>query len=166
MSGRYQGLTLVRIPAQLELTLSLSAQLKLTMSSIQPKSTRGCVPRVLKLSSNVSDVFPKVLKLSSEVSECTLVPRGRHPLAGVGAQRRGHAVRAAHQRGDGHAGQPSEETQGVGAAARAGPGGVHGRGLHSLPFQRNLSSSDYRTTQLDPCMCPECPQVELLRERV
>ena len=76
MSGRYQGLTLVRIPAQLELTLSLSAQLKLTMSSIQPKSTRGCVPRVLKLSSNVSDVFPKVLKLSSEVSEC-------NPLVGT-----------------------------------------------------------------------------------
>ena len=32
---------------------------------------------MLKLSSNVSDVFPKVLKLSSEVSECK-------PLAGGG----------------------------------------------------------------------------------
>jgi hypothetical protein len=35
-----------------------------------PKFTRGCVLKMLKLSSNVSDAFPKVLKLSSEVSRC------------------------------------------------------------------------------------------------
>ena len=69
-----QGLTLVPIPAQLEVTLPLSAQLQLNLSSIQPKPTRGCVPKVLKLSSNVSDVFPKVLKSSSEVSECKPLP--------------------------------------------------------------------------------------------
>jgi hypothetical protein len=32
------------------------------------------VPNVLKLSSNVSDVFPKILKLSFEVSECKPLP--------------------------------------------------------------------------------------------
>jgi len=40
--------------------------------------TRGCVPEVLKLSSNVSDVLPKILKLSSEVSECKPVHAGAH----------------------------------------------------------------------------------------
>ena len=50
------GLTLVPISAQLELTLSLSAQLELTLSPIQPKLTSGCVSKVLKLSSKVSDV--------------------------------------------------------------------------------------------------------------
>jgi hypothetical protein len=39
--------------------------------------TRGCVPKVLKLSSNGSDVFPKVLMLSSEVSECKPLPTAR-----------------------------------------------------------------------------------------
>jgi hypothetical protein len=57
------------ISAQLELTLPLSAQLKLTVSPILPNVTRGCVPKMLKCSSNVSDVFPKVLKLSSDVSD-------------------------------------------------------------------------------------------------
>jgi len=51
-----QGRTLVPIAAQLELTLSLSAQLQLTLPSTQPKLTRGFGPKVLKLSSNVSEV--------------------------------------------------------------------------------------------------------------
>jgi len=51
-----QGLTLVPNAAQLELTLPLSAQLKLTLTPIQPKLTRECGPKVLKLSCNVSDV--------------------------------------------------------------------------------------------------------------
>ena len=51
-----QGLTLVPISAQLELTLPLSAQLKLALSPIYPNLTRGCVPKVLKLSCDVSDV--------------------------------------------------------------------------------------------------------------
>jgi len=51
-----QGLTPVPIPAQLELTLPLSAQLKLTLSHMRPKLTRVCGPKMLKLSSNVSDV--------------------------------------------------------------------------------------------------------------
>ena len=42
--------------AQLELTLPLSAQLKPGLSHIRPTFPRGCVPKVLKLSSNVSDV--------------------------------------------------------------------------------------------------------------
>jgi len=37
---------------------------------------------VLKLSSNVSDVFPKVLKLSSEVDECKPLPIGGGPGRG------------------------------------------------------------------------------------
>jgi len=68
------GLTLVPIFAQLELTLPLSAQLKLTVIPTYPKLTRGCDPKVLKLSTNVSDVLPKVIKLSSEVSECKPLP--------------------------------------------------------------------------------------------
>jgi hypothetical protein len=52
-----QGLILVPISAQLELTLPPSAQLKLTLSLVRPKLTRGCVPKVLKLSSNVSGVY-------------------------------------------------------------------------------------------------------------
>ena len=51
-----QVLTLVPTSAQLELTLPLSAQLKLTASPIHPNVTRGRVPEVLKLSSDVSDV--------------------------------------------------------------------------------------------------------------
>jgi len=51
-----QGLTLVPISAQFELTLPLSARLERTLSPLQPKLIRGCVPKVLKLSSNVSDV--------------------------------------------------------------------------------------------------------------
>jgi len=59
-----QGLTLAPNSAQLELTVPLSAQLKLTLSLMKPNLIRGCVPKVLKLSSNASDVFPKVIKLS------------------------------------------------------------------------------------------------------
>jgi hypothetical protein len=35
------------------------AQLKLTLSPISSKLLRGCVLKVLQLSSNVSDVFPR-----------------------------------------------------------------------------------------------------------
>jgi len=56
-AGAGQGLTLVPFSAQLELTLPLSAQLELTLSPVQPKLIRGCVLTMLKLSSNVSDVF-------------------------------------------------------------------------------------------------------------
>jgi len=42
--------------AQLQLTLPLSAQLKPSLSHIRPTLARGCVPKVLMLSSNVSDV--------------------------------------------------------------------------------------------------------------
>jgi hypothetical protein len=41
--------------SQPELTLPLSAQLKLTLSLTQPELLRGCGPKVLNLSSNVSD---------------------------------------------------------------------------------------------------------------
>jgi len=54
--ARKQGPTLVPISAQLEPTLPLSAQLKLTLSPAQPKLTLGSGPKVLKLSSDVSDV--------------------------------------------------------------------------------------------------------------
>jgi len=69
MLARSQGLTLVPVSAQLEFTLPLPGQLKLTLSPM-PKLTRGCGPKVRKLSSNGSGLLPKVLKLSSEVSEC------------------------------------------------------------------------------------------------
>jgi hypothetical protein len=71
-----QGHTLVPVSTQLELTLPLFAQLKLTVYPMEPKLTGGCVPEVLKLSSKVSDVFPKVLKLSFKVSECKPLPSG------------------------------------------------------------------------------------------
>jgi hypothetical protein len=51
-----QGLNFVSNSAQLELTVPGRAQLKLTLSPIYPKLSRGCGPKVLKLSSNVSDV--------------------------------------------------------------------------------------------------------------
>jgi len=76
-----QGLTLVPISAQLELTLPLSAQLKITSFPAQPKSNRGRGPKVLKLSSNGSDVIPKVLKLSFEGSECKPLPRSTQTMA-------------------------------------------------------------------------------------
>ena len=66
----WQGPTFVPISAQVELTLPRSTQLKLILSPISPKLTRGCGLKVLKLSSSVSNVFPKGLKLSCEVSEC------------------------------------------------------------------------------------------------
>ena len=40
------------------------------------------------------------------------------------------------------------------------------RGLHSFPFQLNLSSSVQRFTLLNSCMCHRIAQVELWRERV
>ena len=44
----------------------------------------------------------------------------------------------------------------------SGVGGkVRGRGLHSFPFQLNLSTSVHRITQLNSCVCPEIAQVEL-----
>jgi len=66
-------------------------------------------PKVLKLSSDVSDVFPKVLKLSSEVSEC-------QPLVGgfQGERRRHHgALRRAHHHGY-LRGAPEGRAHGVG----------------------------------------------------
>ena len=60
----YQGLALVPISAQLQITFPLSAQLKLTLSPIYPKLTRGCVPKMPKLNLDVSDVLQKVIKLS------------------------------------------------------------------------------------------------------
>jgi len=36
-----------------------------------------------------------------------------------------------------------------------------GRGLHSFPFQLNLSSSVYRIIQLNSCMCTGVAHVEL-----
>jgi hypothetical protein len=84
-----QGLKLVPISAQLELTLPRFAQIKLTLSPTQPKLTRGCGPKVLKLSSDVSGVLPKEHKLSSEVSErkplLTGCPREPHVSAAAGA---------------------------------------------------------------------------------
>ena len=38
---------------------------------------------------------------------------------------------------------------------------VLGRGLHSFPFQLNLSSSVHRMTQLKSSLCPGIAQVEL-----
>jgi hypothetical protein len=49
------------------------------------------VPEVLKLSSNVSDVFPKVLKLSSEVSECKPLGTGMYIINYI-SQRAGNAT--------------------------------------------------------------------------
>ena len=56
---RGRGLSLVSISAERKLTLTLVAQLKFLLSPVdvsRTKITRGCVPEVLKLSSNVSDV--------------------------------------------------------------------------------------------------------------
>jgi len=57
MERERQGPPLVPISAQLELTLHVPAQRMMNLSPIYPKLTRGCVPKVLKMSSNVSDVF-------------------------------------------------------------------------------------------------------------
>ena len=48
-----------------------------------------------------------------------------------------------------------------GAAAGAVLGLLGGRGLHSFPFQLNLSSSVHRVIQLNSSMCPGVAQVEL-----
>jgi len=69
--------------------LPLSAQLKLTPSPLQPTLTRGRGPKVLKLSSNGSDVSPKVLKLSFEGSECKPLPRGEGGRGEGGAVEQG-----------------------------------------------------------------------------
>ena len=50
---------------------------------------------MLKLSSNVGDVYPKVLKLSSEVSECKPLVQGR------AAPARGAVAGGHHRRGQG-----------------------------------------------------------------
>jgi len=125
-----QGLTLVPISAQIELTLHLSAQIQLTLSTLQPKLTCGRVPQVLKLSYDVSAVFPKVLKLSSEVSELKPLP---------GSQ----------------TSPPSWSTYPGTSPWRAPsprhfrPAPPRTRGLHSFPFQLNLSASVYRITQIN-----------------
>jgi hypothetical protein len=87
ISRERRGLTLVPNSAQLELTLPLSAQRMLTLSPIYPRLTRECVSRVLKLSSNVSDVFPKMLKLSSEVSEWKPLASGTRGFCGSGKRK-------------------------------------------------------------------------------
>ena len=46
-------------------------------------------PKVLKLSSNVRDVFPKVIKLSFAVSECKPLAPGPSPGGAVGGGFRG-----------------------------------------------------------------------------
>jgi len=46
-------------------------------------------------------------------------------------------------------------------ARRGADDGVGGRGLHSFPFQLNLSSFDHRITQLNSRMCLGVAQVEL-----
>jgi hypothetical protein len=43
---------------------------------------------------------------------------------------------------------------------------VPGRGLHSFPFQLNLSWFVGHMPQLTPCICPDGAQVELYSERV
>jgi uncharacterized membrane protein YgcG len=85
-AGRRQGLTLVPIPAQLEHTLPLSAQLKLTVAPIQTNVTLGRVPKVLKLSSEVSNVSRRSSRVSFEVSECKPLGGGAggSPLGGSG----------------------------------------------------------------------------------
>jgi hypothetical protein len=51
------GLRSFPFPLNLSLlTLPLAAQLELTVSPIYPNVTRGCAPKVLKLSSIMSDV--------------------------------------------------------------------------------------------------------------
>jgi len=112
-----QGLTLVLISAQLELTLPLSAQRKLTLTPTQPNVTRGCSPKGLKLSS-VNDVFAKVLKLSFEVSECKPLgagPRVARLARAVDAHVTGHRVHVRWR-------------------------GPPGRGLHSSTFRLNVSA--------------------------
>ena len=54
---------------------------------------------MLKLSSNVSDVFPKAFKLSSEVSECKPLVRGKtclHTACEVYREAGGDATHARH----------------------------------------------------------------------
>jgi len=47
------------------------------------------------------------------------------------------------------------------AAAAADSPWMLGRGLHSFPFQLNLSSPVHRMTHLNSRMCPRVAQVEL-----
>jgi len=85
---------------------------------------------MLKLSSNVSDVFPKVLKLSCEVSECKPLTVGReHACDGMDG---GHLRRGGrHTRGAGDAAQSfGERFDGRGAG---GTGGAYRRAWHILP---------------------------------
>ena len=74
------GLNSFPFPLNLSLICPFPLNLSLFYSPHNPKITRGCVPRALKLSSNVKDVFPMVLELSSEVSECK--PLGGGPDGG------------------------------------------------------------------------------------
>jgi hypothetical protein len=65
-----QGLTLVPISAQLELTLPLSAQLKPTLSPTQLKFNPWMWPEGAQVQLQRERCVPEVLKLSFEVSEC------------------------------------------------------------------------------------------------
>jgi hypothetical protein len=53
---RGRGLHSFPFPLNLSLISPIFAQLKLTVSSMYPNVTSGCVPKVLKMSSDVSDV--------------------------------------------------------------------------------------------------------------
>ena len=123
---------------------SFPLNLSLLCPPCNPKLTPGCVPKVLKLSSNVSDVFPKVLKLSSEVSLCK--PLGFGDAADSYAYD-GHRVR-----------KWNVSCQPYGQAWVAGDvitccidlsPGPHGRVLHSSTFRLNLSSVVHRVTRLN-----------------
>ena len=107
--GCGQELKLVPTSVQLERTRPLSAQLKLTLSPVESNLTRGRVP--------------KVLKLSSHVSECKPLAAGRLPHA-----------RRHRARGRGGCGQ---DTAVPATAARraASPirGGARGRACQILP---------------------------------
>jgi hypothetical protein len=137
-SIRRQGLTLVPISAQLELTLPLSAQLKLTLSPLQPNLTHACVPKVLKLSSNVSvcSEGPQVELCSERVSapiwRCIIRLRSgvrlRHGTGLAVAAARGMALALA-------------------AAAAAGAG-LLGRAVQVDPIKPTLKASGTKCLKL------------------
>jgi hypothetical protein len=70
---RLQGLTLAPISAQLELTLPLSAQLSLLVPHVTRMKPWVC-PKGTQVELERERCVPKVLKLSFEVSECKPLP--------------------------------------------------------------------------------------------
>jgi hypothetical protein len=91
-----RGLLSFPFPLNLSLHCPILLNISLLCPPYNPSSQINpwSVPRVLKLRSNVSDVFPEVLNLSSEVSECKPLRGGRRAAArgGVGPPRPGRAV--------------------------------------------------------------------------